>query len=234
MKGLNWVFTLSSINVLLVTVERFSPTTTVVLSPHHFLRLHEILQITTLILFTVVLPIFVLRIVTHNFSALQTGRGFALFVLFIIGVYFYATGNGLHEVSSFNFNQFCFHHLVTTDLCGGFFINDYYTGNVLYFVGGALVVITPMLFETVLPQDTFDRWDMVILVGNACVYAVAIFAYAGFDPVLVGLVYAAVIVVVADVLWLHVRAQYRAHPVITYTAVAYTLGTVAALVTRLH
>ena len=96
------------------------------------------------------------------------------------------------------------------------------------------MVITPMLFETVLPQDTFDRWDMVILVGNACLYAVAIFAYAGFDPVLVGLVYAAVIAVVADVLWLRVRAQCRAHPVITYTAVAYTLGTVAALVTRLH
>lgn len=234
MKRLNWVFTLSSINVLLVTAERVSPTTRIVLAPHHFLRLHELVQITTLILFTVVLPLFVLRIVTRNFSSLQTGRGYALFVVFIIGIYFYATGNGLHEVSSFNFNQFCPHRQATTDLCGGFFVNDYYTGNVLYFVGGALTVITLMLFETTLPQQTFSRRDMAILYGNAGLYAVAIFAYAGFDPVLVGLVYAAGIAVVTDVLWLRVRARYRAHPVITYTAVAYSLGTVAALALRLH
>ncbi len=233
MKRLNWVFTLSSLDVLLVTVERVSPTTTVVLSPHHFLRLHELLQMTTLILFTVVLPAFVLQIVTRNFSALQTRRGLALFVVFIVGVYFYATGNGLHEVSSFNFNQFCPQRQATTDLCGGFFINDYYTGNVLYFVGGALMVIVPLLFEATLPQPPFERRDLIILAVNACVYALAIFAYAGFDAVLVGLVYAAVVAVVADALWLRLRARYRAHPVISYTALAYTVGTLAALAARL-
>ena len=233
MKGLNWVFTLSSLNVLLVTAERVSPTTRIVLAPHHFLRLHELLQITTLILFTVVLPVFVLRIVSHNFSGLQTGRGLALFVLFVVGVYFYATGNGLHEVSSFNFNQFCPQKQTASDLCGGFFVNDYYTGNVLYFVGGALMVVTLMLFELACPQEAFGRRDMAILLVNACLYALAIFAYAGFDPVLVGLVYAVVIAMVADVLWLRVRSRYHAQPVVTYTAAAYSLGAVAALAVRL-
>ena len=88
MTKLNWVFTLASLNVLLVMVERVSPTTALVLAPHHFLRLHELLQITTLILFTVILPLFVLQIVTHNFRGFQTGRGFAHLVVFIIGVYF--------------------------------------------------------------------------------------------------------------------------------------------------
>jgi len=61
MNRLNVLLTLSSLDVLLVTLERFSFTTQVVLQPYSFLRLHEVFQIATLILFTVLIPTFVLR-----------------------------------------------------------------------------------------------------------------------------------------------------------------------------
>jgi hypothetical protein len=55
MKRLNWLLTLVSLTVLVVTGERFSFTTRVVLPPSNFLRLHEVLQMTLMILATVVL-----------------------------------------------------------------------------------------------------------------------------------------------------------------------------------
>ncbi len=234
MHRINRIFTLTSITVLLVTVERFSPTTAIVLPPHHFLRVHELLQMTTLILVTVLLPVFLLRIITDDFTGLHRGGAFVGFLLFITGIYFYATGNGLHEVSSFNLNQFCAQGQTSGDLCGSFFVNDYYTGNILYFVGGALMVITLMLLERSRAKHAVTRKDLITLLINACVYALAIFAYAAFDRVLVGLVYSLGVAIIADILWLQVRDRYATYPFITYTAVAYSLGTVCALVFRLH
>src|SRR5579872_1187583 len=105
MKRLHILLTLSSINVILVSIERFSPTTTILLQPDNFLRLHEMIQMTLLILFTVIIPAFVLRELTVNFKLLQSKKGAALGLLFTVGIYFYATGNGLHEVASFLLNQ---------------------------------------------------------------------------------------------------------------------------------
>src|SRR5689334_14643086 len=104
MHRLNWLFTFSSINVLLVTIERFSFTTHVLLPPYNFLRLHEVLQIGTLILFTVLIPLFLLREVTQQWAALQMRDGMLCLTIFVIGLYFYATGNGVHELASFQFN----------------------------------------------------------------------------------------------------------------------------------
>jgi hypothetical protein len=234
MKRLNVIFCLSSLSVLLVTVERFSFTTRVLLQPGGFLRLHEVIQICLVILLTVVLPAWLLKEVSNNFEALQTGRGAFLALLFIVGVYFYATGNGLHEVSSFNLNQFCSVAKPVGDVCGTFFINDFYTGNILYFAGGGLMVVTLMLMEKSFSRSRFTNGDMWIALANAMIYALAIFAYAAFDRVLVGLVYVLITAAIADALFLTVRRLSLHYPVITYTAATYTLGALLALVIRLR
>ena len=105
MNRLNWLFTLSSLSVILVTVERFSFTTKILLQPYNFLRLHELVQMTILILFTTVIPFLIFREVTNNFQTLKSNISLVYGLMFIIGIYFYATGNGLHEVSSFNFKN---------------------------------------------------------------------------------------------------------------------------------
>jgi hypothetical protein len=233
MNRLNMLFTLSSINVLLVTVERFSFTTRVLL-PGDVLRLHELLQMTALILFTVVLPFFLFREVSDGFALLRTRAGLLLAVAFVVGVYFYATGNGLHEVSSFNLNQFCDAQHPAGQPCRSFFLNDYYTGNGFYFFGGALMIVAILLMETLHPRVKFSRGDLALALANAAVYALAIFAYAAFDVALIGLIYAAVVMAFADVLYLLVRRQALRYPVVTYTAAAYTLGTLLALVVRLR
>src|SRR3989344_43000 len=233
MHALNRLFTLSSLSVLLVTIERFSFTTKILLQPYDFLRLHELVQMVVIILLTVIIPFLLLREITGNFETVRRKPGFWLLSLFIVGVYFYATGNGVHEVSSFNFNQYCETQNFDDSLCGGLFVNDYYTGNILYFMGGALMVSSLLLFERLRPNQTFSRKDRGILLANAVVYAFAIFAYAAFDRVLVGMVYSVILTLISLYLFWPLRKKYLQYPVITYTTLTYAIGTLAALVVRL-
>lgn len=232
MKKINLLFTLSSLSVILVTVERFSFTTKVLLQPYSFMRLHEIIQMTFVILLTVIIPFLLIREVTNNFDTFKSKKGIILALLSIVGIYYYATGNGIHEVASFTFNQYCDTKNFTGDLCGGLFFNDYYTGNIFYFVGGALMVTSLMLFEKLSPNKNWGKKDMRILVVNAVLYAVAIFAYAAFDRVLVGLVYSLIMTLISLYIFLPLRKKYLHYPVISYTALTYTLGTLAAIVVR--
>jgi hypothetical protein len=49
MKRLQILFSLNSLAVVLVSIERFSFTTHILLQPYHFLRLHEVIQITVVL-----------------------------------------------------------------------------------------------------------------------------------------------------------------------------------------
>ena len=187
---------------------------------------------TFLITLTVIIPLFILKEISKNFEILKIKRAFLLFIVFVLGVYFYATGNGLHEVSSFNFNHYCDVYNFSDNLCGGFFINDYYTGNIYYFFGGALMVISLLFMERLIPSMRFTPKEIVVTLLNSVVYALAVFAYAAFDRVVVGIVYSVIVTIIADFLLLSVRKKFRQYPVTTYTAATYTLGTIAALIVR--
>ena len=96
------------------------------------------------------------------------------------------------------------------------------------------MVLALLLTEKINPNLTYHKKDVALTVINAIIYAFAIFAYAAFDPVLVGLVYSLIIMIIAVVLWFGIRKKYLQYPVIFYTALTYTIGTVAALIVRFH
>lgn len=212
MNRMNVLFTLSSLNVILVTIERFSFTTAVVLQPASFLRLHEVLQIVTLILFSVLIQLFVVREVTHSFDTLKTRTGMALLVCFVIGVYFYATGNGIHELASFQLNTFCPDTANPSLMCQGMFFNDYYFGNGLYFVGAFLINTSLILLEGQRPLAPATRKDMIITTVNAVFYSLAIIAYAAFDVVVVGLVFTAISMLTIDLLLWRAKQPLATRP----------------------
>ncbi len=231
MNRLNLLFSLSSLSVLLVTVERFSFTAKILLQPYSFLRLHELVQMSLIILLTVVIPVFLLKEISQNFKKVKQ-REFLLILSFITGVYFYATGNGVHELASFLFNHYCNTLKFVGDLCGGFFFNNYYTGNIFYFIGGFMMVASLLLLEYKRPNETYKKKDLPITIINACIYAFAIFAYATFDKVLVGIIYSIITTVFAVYLFVQIRKKYLKYPVITYTTITYVIGTVTALIVR--
>jgi hypothetical protein len=236
MKRLHILFSLNSLAVVLVSVERFSFTTRVLLQPYNFLRLHEAIQITILILATVIIPFLLFKEATGDFSLLTKGskKNLALAVIFVSGVYFYASGNAFHELASFLFNQYCDVTRVAGALCSGFFFNDYYIGNILYFIGAFLMTITLILFEVSQPRLSMTRRDFWLILPNCIIYALAILAYAGFDRVLVGLVYAIVTTLVVVGLLFSQRKAIQHLPITYYTALTYLLGTLAACIVRFH
>lgn len=234
MHRINWLLTLSSLNVLLVTIERFSFTTKILLQPYSFIRFHEVFQICTLILFTVLIPVYLLKEATHQWELLKTKYGTLLLTVFVTGVYFYATGNGVHELGSFQFHHYCDINNATDDLCGGFFFNDYYFGNGLYFFGAMLMNLPLFIFERMKPNTTFAKKDMLPLWINSAIYAFAIFAYAAFDRVLVGLVYSLVMTAIVTGFFFSRKKPVHAYPITASQMIAYILGTVASLFVRLR
>ncbi|HEX4246515.1 MAG TPA: hypothetical protein VH008_01515 [Pseudonocardia sp.] len=115
----------------------------------------------------------------------------------------------MHELASFAFNAYCDPDRLTDPLCGGLFFNDYFTGNVLYFVGAFLMNLGLLLFERLNPSESFRRRHLPVLLANAVVYAFAVFAYAAFDRVLVGLVYTVVMAAVAVAIGWPVRRSFQ-------------------------
>ena len=183
MTRLNGAFTVTSVLVLLVTIERFSFTTTILLQPYSFVRLHELIQGPILLTLFLVVSTFVLKEISDEFKTLR----FPILALFVVGAYLYGLGEGWHEVTSFTLNQYCDVRDVSGDLCGGLFVNDYYTGNILFFVGGIGMAAALMILERLNPSSAWDDRNVVIGAVNSVVYSFTFFAYAAFDLVLVGL-----------------------------------------------
>ena len=233
MQRLNYWLTLSSISVLLVTVERFSPTTKIILQPYSFLRLHEVVQMLLIILSTVLIPFMVFLELSRKNSTRKGNQAVILSVIFITGIYFYATGNGVHETASYIFNSFCDTARIEAGFCGSSFFNDYYFGNILYFFGGYLMTIVLILLERKNNPTDFDRKNWIILLVNSVIFAFAIFAYSAFDRVLVGLIYS--LATTLTILLLLVSSDKRVNqlPYTTYAFVTYALGTTASLIVRL-
>jgi hypothetical protein len=74
---------------------------------------------------------------------------------------------------------------------------------------------------------------MVSLIVNAVVFAFTVVAYAAFDTVLVGLVFALVMLLFTAAMWLPGRTRTSRYPVTTYSFITHGLGTVVSLAIRL-
>jgi hypothetical protein len=230
MNRLNRAFTVTSVLVLLVTIERFSFTTTILLQPYSFIRLHELVQGPILLTLFLVVSTFVLKEISCGFKTLR----YPSLALFVVGAYLYGLGEGWHEVTSFTLNQHCDAQNISGDLCGGLFINDYYTGNVLFFLGGIAMATALMILERANPSSAWDNRNVAIGGVNSLIYSFTFFAYAAFDLVLVGLYSTAALMLISLVFLAAVVRRWRNYPYISYSAFAYTLAMVASLIVRLR
>ena len=233
MNRLNWLFTLSSLSVVLVTVERFSATTRVILQPHSFLSLHQLIQTGVIILFTTVIAALLFWELSGRFAGLRPAPAKWLFVVFAAGTYLVGAGEGLHELASYYLDAYCDPQHATGSLCGGLFINDFITGNVLFFIGAFASTAALLIVERLNPDPGLAKGQLIPLGINAVVYAATVVAYAGFDTVLVGLVYALAMLAFTLVVFLPVRRSFPRYPFATYTMAVYTLGAIVSLAVRL-
>lgn len=233
MKSVNRLLTLLSLTTVVITLERVSPTTKILLQPYNFLHLHEVVQMSLISAFSVIVSFLLLRAISGNFRLLQDGAGTVLGVLFILGTYFYATGNGVHEVASFLFNQYCDTKHFTSAECGSMFFNDYYAGNIAYFLGLGLSNLALILLELRRPDRSYGARDMVVTIANGGVLALTFFAYGAFDRVSVGLISTIVCALVFDLVLLGSKVRFRTVPFTLYSALGFSAAALLAMPVRL-
>lgn len=234
MKPINILLTLLSLNAVLVIVERLSGTTKIILQPYNFLRVHEVFQMTVVIMLSIIVSFLLLKVISRNFELLKSKKGTIIGVIFVLGIYFTATGNGLHEVASFLFNTFCNTKHIQTNSCGSMFFNDYYFGNIVYFVGLLTGNVSLIFFERMNPQKVFSKKDTAITIANGLVYGLTLFAYAAFDRVLVGFYFVVIAAIICDFLLITSRKKFGSLPFTLYTVVGYTLSAIATFLVRFH
>lgn len=234
MSKINLLLTLLSLDAVLVIVERVSPTTRIILQPYSFLRVHEVFQMTVVIMISVIISFLLLKVISNNFENLKTTVGTVLGIVFILGLYFTATGNGLHEVASFLYNTFCDIRTVGTGFCGASFFNDYYFGNIVYFAGLLLSNLALILLELRSPLKKTDTKQTTITVANGVVYALTLFAYAAFDRVLVGFWFVAVMSVIVGFVVISNKKKLNLIPFTLYSLTAYLLATIFTALVRFH
>src|SRR5579884_1199089 len=233
MKPVNRLLTPLSLTAVVITIERVSPTTRIILPPSDFLRLHEVVQMGVITAFSVLVTFLLFRVLSGNFLSLQDERGTILGMVFFLGTYFYATGNGSHEVASYLLNQYCGSGGHGRGICGSLFVDDYYFGNIAYFLGLGLSTLALILLELRRPDETYDRGDLRVTLANGGVLALTFIAYDAFDRVTVGLIATIVYAVVFGLLLLRSNVRYRALPFTLYSAVGFTLAALVAIPIRL-
>lgn len=229
----NWLLTALSLLAVVITVERVSPTTTVLLGPNGYLHLHEFLQMGAITAASTIISFLLLRAVSGEFAALRDLRYLILGCLFILGSYYYATGNGAHEVASFMFNQFCNTKHFSSAPCRAMYADDYYYGNIVYFLGLGLSDLALILIERDYPGALMDRKNLWITIGNGLLLALTFFVYDAFDRVSIGLVSTVVYALVFGALLLTARAPGRALPFTLYSTLGFAAAAVAAVPVRL-
>jgi hypothetical protein len=229
----NRLISLISILAVLITVERASLSTHVLLQPDGFLHLHEVLQMGLLTTASVVISFLLLRTVSDRFRLIATGQGLALGIAFLVGTYFYATGNGSHEIASFFLGHYC-RGAAGRPVCSASYIDDYFFGNIVYFAGLGLSNLSLVLLELKNPVTGWSEpLNRGITVVNALILAISFVAYDGVDRVAVGLTATIIfaIVYLGIVLWN--RPRLADVPFTTYTTAGFVVAAVISLPVRL-
>lgn len=233
MHKVNLLLSLLSLTALLVIIERISPTTEILLQPYNFLRLHEVVQMTVIIFIGIIISFFLLKEISNNFENIRDKKGTICAFMFIIGLYFYSTGNGVHELASFLFNTYCNIKQITGNLCNGLFLNDYYFGNGLYFIGLLLINLSLILLEKRNPLKNTTKMNTIITLANSLLFTVALVAYAAFDRVSMGLFFLIIAVIIAILVIPTSKIKIKYLPFTLYCVFAYSTAAVISFVIRL-
>lgn len=234
MKQINTLVSLYSLIALVVVFERLSKITEILLDPYHFIRLHELNQTVLFLGATIVISVLILKLTTNNFQTLKEKGNTFLLILFILGAYLYGAGEGWHEVASFTLHTYCNMHQIIGNLCGGLYINDYYAGNIIFFIGAVMMNYALLAFSVQQPVKNFTRKDMSILLINSIIYAFTWIKYAAYDEVLVGLFFSTLLMFLSFWFVFKIKNKFAQYPYVTYSLLAYVIATIATILIKFH
>lgn len=230
MNKINKLLTLLSLTAIAVSIERFSHSTRIFLQPYNFLRIHEVFQISIMIFLGVIISFFIMKEITNNFDLLKDKIGTIYALMFLSGLYFCASGNGLHEVSSHFFNTFCNTKTIENTFCGAAFINNYYFGNGMFFFGFLLSNLSLVLMELRKQDVVQGTRNILITLVNSSLFSLSLVAYAGFDRVQIGLYFLLISLMIFSFIAVKLKHRIFYYPFTLYCAFAYSTAALVSFV----
>jgi hypothetical protein len=223
-----------STTIIILSLNRLTLWTQAYLSPYEFLRFLDFNAMLPIPLISVMLYFFLLREIIRNPSFYQTKQFTRYFLLFLIGVYFFAAGSGVHEVTNYLNIRFCDSGDVQTALCRIIGFNDDTFSHYLYYFGFIMLNTALMLIEYRNPREKSITYQNILhLSVNALVIAIGIFVNLAFEENGIDLVFFAGVMLFSLYLLFFRRQSYRTLPVTMYLAIAYTVGVFSTLLYKI-
>ncbi|MEU3795815.1 hypothetical protein [Streptomyces fructofermentans] len=178
-RPLHMLLCLSSVTIVLISINRKSPVTLAFVADNHFLRWVEvnnmILGLCTVLLYHLIS----VQLISGSDKQLGSGRA-GLHVMFIVGAYFYALSLGNHEISNYLHGSFCLSS--PSQFCDIISFNDNIFSDFLFIIGFTLLNITVILTQSIFPSlRRMSLWDNVAVSLNAMFVATGIVANLAFE-----------------------------------------------------
>lgn len=226
MNRIHWLLAAQSLILILLTVNRLSSLTTGYVADNEFLRWVDFHNLLTLPLLS--LTAFYFLKTTLEADAAPGSERLRLWIglLFLLGIYIYGAGYGVHEVTNYLHIRFCGGQGATSEdiLCRIVAFNDDEFSHWIWFGGFIIINVALLLTQAATrPHARPGARDVVFLLINAFFVAAAIFANLAFEEIGADLYIVAVVA-----LWsFYYLWRKGPRPLFIYYAAAYGVGLAA-------
>ena len=155
-------------------------------------------------------------------------------MVFLVGIYLFGVSSGDHETTNYLHYRFCADQPVNPDLCAAVAFHDDTFSHLLYYLGVIMYTLAVVAIEWRLPRRTeATRRDGVLILANAAVISMGIFANLAFEAAAIDMVAFGVVAAVANVLLWLTGKRWTQMPFTLYIAAAFGAGLAATVLYKL-
>jgi hypothetical protein len=161
-------------------------------------------------------------------------------LLLLLSVYLLAAGYGDHEVTNYLHARFCADgaspasSAAADQLCSIVRYHDDDFSHLVFFAGFIGINLALIWAQAARPRlEALGAWDRPLLVANALMIGLAVFANLAFEATGLDLPVVALVTLLALWLWWRARARGETVPVVFYSLVAYAPSTLAVAAAKL-
>lgn len=234
MKRLHILLSCSSLVLIALSVNRLSGLFLGYVQPFQFLRWVDFNAMLVLPLATIIIYYFLKQNIEAEGKTKGSPWGLWLNLLFVVAAYIYGVSSGDHETTNYLHHRFCDVREAGSRLCDIVIYHDDTFSHYLYYTGLTLLTTVLLATEWVMPRKRkITPKDLLLVLVNAAVIALAVFGNLAFEPAGVDLVAFGLLATLSIGSLLHNKQRLYAYPVTLYLAVAYGVGLLAAITYKL-
>lgn len=231
---LHWLLAGQSLLVVLLSVNRLSSLTQGYALPYEALRWVDLTNMLVWPFASVALSFGTLRWIEGG-RRLPARYG----LLLLLSVYLLAAGYGDHEVTNYLHGRFCADGAspgtpAAGQLCTIVSYHDDDFSHLVFFAGFIGINLALILAQAARPhREPLGAWDRPLLVANALMIGLAVFANLAFEATGLDLPVVALVALLAFWLWWRARSRGETVPVVFYSLVAYAPSALAVAIAKL-